>query len=755
MAAKTHNPIDDNRQGLIGKGLNRVDGPLKVSGQAPYSYEFQVEGKIAYGYIVGAAIPRGRLLKLDTTNAENAPGVVLVLTHKNAPVQGEFGPAQPENSSMDRPKPFLNRTDIRYYGEPIAFVVANSYEAARNAAAMVNAEYSEEKTPRLSLKAETKNAYRPEKEGFGGPMDSSIGNFSTAFQNAPVQVDVTYTTPYQHHMAMEPHASLAIWEDDRLTIYSSQQLPVSCHETLAKTLLVPKENIRLICKYIGGGFGSKLYTEADAILSSLAARMLKRPVKIAQTRQQLFANTVHRGESLQRIRLGAELNGKLTAIGHDVWTQTASFDENVEQAASQTRSMYAAPNRLTTHRAVILDLPPSGAMRAPGEAMGMLALEQGMDELAVKLNMDPVELRIVNDTQEDPEKKIPFSSRALERCLREGAQRFGWDKRPKKPGELCDGDWLIGYGMAAAIRSNFIQESEARVVLTRDGKLRVEMAMTDIGTGTYTILTQIAAEAMSVPIEDVTVDIGDTNLPPTPGSGGSFGANSTGSALYDACMKLREQLVSLAISQADSPLYALAANSAEIDKGQVHIGGKSDSYAAIVARTSTQQVVVKGKITPPESYQKYAQAAFGGNFVEVGVHALTGEIRLRRMLGVFAAGRILNQKTAHSQLIGGMIWGVGAALLEGTIVDQRYGHYVNHDFAEYHVAVHADTPNIEAYFLPEEDDKTGPLKIKGVGELSICGAGAAVANAVFNACGVRVRDYPITLDKIISDLEEA
>lgn len=754
MAIETRNPIDENKQGFIGKGLNRVDGPLKVSGRAPYSYEFQVEGEVAYGYIVGAAIAKGKLVKLDVSMAESMPGVLLVLTHQNAPIQGDFGSASPEETAMNRPKPFLDRTDIRYYGEPIALIVASTYEVARDAAAMVYAEYSEDKTIRLNLKAEKKNAYKPEKDGFGGPMDSSIGDFAKAFKDAPVQMDAIYTTPYQHHMAIEPHASLAVWQGDHLTIFSAQQLPVSCHETLAKTLLIPKENVRLICKYIGGGFGSKLYTEADAILSALAARMLKRPVKVAQTRQQLFANTVHRGESLQRIRLGADHDGKLIAIGHDVWTQTASFDENLEQAASQTRSLYAAPNRLTTHRAVILDLPPSGAMRAPGEAMGMLALEQAMDELAVKLNMDPVELRIINDTQEDPEIKIPFSSRSLVCCLQEGAQRFGWNKRPKIPGELRDGDWLIGYGMAAAIRSNFMMESEAQVLLGSDGKLRVEMAMTDIGTGTYTILAQIAAEAMSLPIEDVIVDLGDSDLPPTPGSGGSFGANSSGSALYDACMKLRKQLVEIAISQADSPLHGLVADTVEFERGILHIGSKSDSYASIVARTSDKKVTAKGKIIPPDTYEKYAQAAFGGNFVEVGVHALTGEIRLRRMLGVFAAGRILNQKTAHSQLIGGMIWGVGAALMEGSIVDQRYGHYVNQDLAEYHVAVQADTPNIEAYFLPEEDDKTGPLKIKGVGELSICGAGAAVANAIFNACGVRVRDYPITLDKIISYLPD-
>lgn len=756
MAIETApNPIDENKQGLIGKGVNRIDGPLKVTGQAKYSYEHQLEAKTAYGFLVGATIAKGKIRKINTTQAEKAPGVLLVLTHLNAPVQGDYGPAIPENTAMKRPKPFLDRTEIRYYGEPVAFVVAETFEAARNAAALVKVDYDEDPSGRFSLAKFQDQAYKPSSVEPGVAADTQQGDFEDAFRTAPVQVDATYTTPYQHHHAMELHASLATWSGDKLTIYSAHQLPASCCITLAKTLKVPKENIRLLCKYIGGGFGGKLYTEADAILSALAARMLGRPVKTSFTRQQTFANVPHRGEGIQRVRLGASPEGKLIAFGHECWLQTATFDECIEQAATFSRSLYAAPHRLTRHRGVALDLPPAGDMRAPGEAIGMLAVEQAMDELACQLNIDPVELRVINEPQIDPERQVPFSTRAMVPCLREGARRFGWENRPQKPGEKRDGEWFIGYGMAASIRANYLAESEARVVMDGSGKLRVEMAMTDIGTGTYTIMAQIAAETMGLPMSEVEVEMGDSDFPPTPGSGGSFGANSTGSALYYACMEMRKQLAEAAVQQAESPLSGLMAEAATFENGSVIIQGKSDRYKSIVSRLPQQKLTANGSITPLKTYEDYSQAAYGAHFVEVGVHAATGEIRLHRMLGVFTAGRILNEKTANSQAIGGMIWGVGGALLEGSVVDQRYGHFINQDLAGYHIAAHADVPNIQAIFLPEVDDKTGPLKIKGIGELSICGSGAAVANAVYNACGVRVRDYPITLDKIIEHLPEA
>ena len=750
QSSELPNPVDINAQGLIGKAVDRVDGPLKVCGRATYAYEYQPEDqKAVYGFILGSAIAKGSIEAFDLRRAQSAPGVLLIMTHENAPSQEPFGPPT-HKEPLERPKPFLVDAKIRYYGEPVAFVVAETFEQARDAAGLIAVKYSME-SPKGSVERFKNEAYKPKKMNAGVETDSSLGDFDKAFAEAPVKVDATYTTPYQHQQPMEPHATMAVWSGDKVTLYCGHQLPVSAHKSVAKTLKLSEKNVRIICKYVGGGFGSKLPTEADMILTALAARQLKMPVKTAITRQQEFFNVPHRPESIQRIRLGAGADGKLTAIAHESWLQTATYDEFGEAAGSATRSLYAAPNRMTSHRLVKLDLPPSGSMRAPGEAIGLLALEQAMDELAEKLNIDPVKLRLLNEPKEDPEKKIPFSTRALPACLMEGAKRFDWDKRSPTPGRMRDGKWLVGYGMSAAYRPNFLRPSKARVTLGKDGKLTVKMAMTDIGTGSYTIFTQLAAEILQMPIADVIIDIGDSDLPPTPGSGGSFGANSAGSGLFDACMNLREALVKQAVADRASPLYGLKAKDAGWKEGNIVIGGKKDSPRAVAAR-SGEGITAEGSIDALKTYKTYSQAAYGAHFVEVGVDSDTGEIRLRRMLGVFAAGRILNPKTARSQAIGGMIWGVSAALHEASIVDQRYGQFVNHDYAEYHVPVHADIKNIEAVYLPEVDDKTGPLKIKGVGELGICGSGAAVMNAVYNACGVRVRDYPVTVDKIIAKL---
>ncbi len=408
-----------------------------------------------------------------------------------------------------------------------------------------------------------------------------------------------------------------------------------------------------------------------------------------------------------------------------------------------TRHLYAAENRLTTHRLVRLDLPPPGDMRAPGEAIGMLAFEQAMDELAYAIDLDPVELRIRNEPKVHPETGKPFSSRHLLDCYREGASRFGWERRPARPGTLRDGRWLIGYGMSAAIRSNFMFPSQARAKLAPDGKATVQTAMTDIGTGTYTILTQIGAECLGLPVDQVTAEIGDSDLPRSPGSGGSFGAGSSGSAVYYACMALRERMARVA-GLNDPSLLA-------IKDGQVSMGRRSLPIAAFMAQFAPQGLEAEGEITPGKEMRDYSQNAYGACFAEVAVDLDSGEPRLRRMLGVYAAGRILNAKTARSQALGGLIWGLSSALHEEGMIDERYGKFVNNDLAGYHVAAHADAVNVEALFLPELDDKSNPLKSKGVGELAICGAGAAVANAIYNACGVRVRSYPITLDKLILD----
>lgn len=738
------NILDQDIQGILGRPLDRVDGPRKVSGEATYSYEYAGYGKVAYGFVVNATISNGRIVAIDTKEAASLPGVLLVMTHLNAPRQQEYVTARKipaDRVPYGTAKPFLRGDKIQYYGEPVAFVVAESFEQARDAASRVKVSYEEGHKPASRVKDEVSHAFAPKDVRGFVATDSIIGDFEAAFAAAPFKIDATYDTPFQHHHSIEPHSTMANWDGESLTLHVSAQLPVECRQMIADTLMIPKTKVRILCKFVGGGFGSKLGTEADAVLAALAARQLRRPVKTALTRQQVAVNAAHRTESIQRVRLAAESDGRLTGLSHEVVEHTSTFDEFTEQTVDFARHLYAAPNRVTRHRLVSLDLPLPGDMRAPGEAIGMLAFEQAMDELAYALDMDPIELRIRNEPTIHPETGKPFSTRHLVECYREGATRFGWDRRPSRPGTLRDGRWLVGYGMSAAIRSHFHAPSQARVRLSPDGHLTVETAMTDIGTGTYTVLTQIAAEAMGLPLDRVTVDIGDSDLPPSPGSGGSFGASSSGSGVYLACMALRNRM-----ARAAGLNEELA-----IKDGVVSIGDEHLEIEAFMDKYAPDGLEADGKMIPGKEATDYSENSFGAHFAEVGVDIDSGEPRLRRMFGVFTAGRILNAKTARSQAIGGLIWGLGSALHEEGLVDDRFAKFVNNDLAGYHFPAHADAVDVDAEFLPELDDKTNPLKSKGVGELGICGAGAAVANAIYNACGVRVRSYPITLDKLILD----
>jgi xanthine dehydrogenase YagR molybdenum-binding subunit len=692
----------------VGLPLDRVDGRLKVTGKAPYAYEYAAQGTALYGVIVPASVGKGRVAAVDVQDAQHAPGVRLVLTKDNALAQHPFGPVDlPDRFA--RAMPALNNENVPYFGFPVAFVVADTLEHATAAAAMVRVRYAPAPGA-YDLHGAAPSAINPGAISSSNPADSAIGDFENAFANAPVKIDAAYTTPYQHQAPMEPHATMAVWDGEQLTVHTAAQLTTSPQEGLARTFNMRKEDVRVITRYIGGGFGGKLPYYFEATLAAMGARMLKRPVKVAMTRPQLFHMTTHRTASEQRVRLGANPDGRLTAYGQDALVQTAGFDQYVEPVMLAVRQLYAAPNRLTRHRLAKLDLPRSDSMRAPGDAIGLMALECAMDELAERLNLDPLELRLRNDTQTDPEHHLPFSSRHLAECLRQGAARFGWNKRVAKPASVTDGRWLIGLGVASAIRGDELRSATARVRLERDHRLVVELAMTDIGTGTYTILTQIAAEAMEMPVERVTVLMGDTNYPPTAGSGGSFGAATSGAAVLAACRKLKAGLAS----------------------------GMTEA---------------EGSVTSAELSNSYSHAGFGAHFAEVAVHRDTGEVRVRRMLGVFAAGRILNPKTARSQMIGGMTWGIGSALMEENIVDRRYGSFINQDLAGYHVAVNADVGEMDVVFLHEDDAHGSPLGAKGLGELGICGAGAAVINAIHNATGARIRNFPATPDKLIAALE--
>jgi xanthine dehydrogenase YagR molybdenum-binding subunit len=712
---------------------DRIDGRYKTTGRAPYAYErHDVVQNPAYGFVIGAGIAKGRIAAMDLAKAKAAPGVLAIVTAENA---GKLGKGTKNTAKL------LGGPEIEHYHQAVAVVVAETFEQARAAASLARIDYVEGEG-RFDLAAE-KDASKKPKPSFGGPADTAVGDFAGAFAAAAVQLDETYTTPDHSHAMMEPHASIAAWKGDQLTLWTSNQMIAWTVGDLAMTLGIPKENVRVASPFIGGGFGGKLFLRADAVLAALAAKAINRPVKVALTRPLIMNNTTHRPATLQRIRIGADADGRITAIGHESWSGNLPGGE-AETAVSQTRLLYAGANRMTAMRLAELDLAEGNAMRAPGEASGMMALEIAIDEMAEKLKLDPVEFRIRNDTQVDPEDpKRPFSQRQLVECLRQGAARFGWDKRNATPGQARDGRWLVGLGMAAAFRNNLLIKSAARVRLNREGFVTVETDMTDIGTGSYTIIAQTAAEMMGVPLEQVKVKLGDSRFPVSCGSGGQFGANNSTSGVYAACVKLRE-----AVAQ---KLGFNAADALQFANGAVTVGNRS---VPLEQAAADGELVGEDAIEYGDLAKKYQQSTFGAHFVEVGVDAYTAEVRVRRMLAVCAAGRILNPKSARSQVIGAMTMGTGAALMEELVIDKKRGFFVNHDLAGYEVPVHADIPHQEVIFLAEADPISSPMKAKGVGELGICGVGAAVANAVYNATGIRVRDYPITLDKMIAKMPE-
>ncbi|MFJ2479793.1 aldehyde oxidoreductase molybdenum-binding subunit PaoC [Pseudomonas sp. NPDC087598] len=721
------NPIDQLK--VIGQPTDRVEGKLKTCGQAPYAYEqHEAVANQAYGFMVGSAIAKGRITNIDLEAAKAAPGVLAIVTAANA---GKLGKGKYNAAHL------LAGPEVQHYHQAVALVVAETFEQARAAAQMVKVDYVAAKGE-FDLASVRNQGVEPKDE----LPDVKHGDFAAAFAAAPVQFDQTYTTPDQSHAMMEPHSTLAAWKGDQLTLWTSNQMIAWSVGDIATTLGLPKEKVRLISPYIGGGFGGKLFIRADAILAALGARMASRPVKVALARPQIANNTTHRPATIQRIRMGATADGKLTAIAHEGWSGNLE-DGKVEVAAQPSQLLYAAQNRLVSMRLAPLDLPEGNAMRAPGETPGLMALEIAMDEMAEQLKLDPIQFRILNDTQVDPVKtERPFSQRRLIECLQTGADKFGWDQRNVKPGSRREGRWLIGMGVGAAIRNNLLIKSGARVRLERDGKVTVETDMTDIGTGSYTIIAQTAAEMMGIGIDDVVVRLGDSSFPVSAGSGGQFGANCSTAGVYAACVKLREMVAHKLGMTADEVAFA---------DGQVRAGGKT-----LPLRNATHDGAVQAEdsIEFADLAKQYQQSTFGAHFVEVAVDAATGEVRVRRMLAVCAAGRILNPKTARSQVIGAMTMGVGAALMEELAVDKKLGFFVNHDLAGYEVPVHADIPHQEVIFLDETDPISSPMKAKGVGELGICGVSAAVANAIYNATGARVREYPITLDKILSSLPE-
>jgi len=720
----TTNPIDQLK--VVSKPTIRIDGELKTTGKAIYAYEWnEPNAPYAYGYPVGAAIAKGKVRAIDASDARKAPGVLGIVTTLDV---GDLDKGKYNTATL------FGGAEIQHYHQAVAVVVAETFEQARAAATDLKIDYEAE-AGTFDLRAAMASAQKPDEST---EPDTAVGDFEGAFRSAPVSLNETYTTPDQSHSMMEPHASVASWDGDQLTVWTSSQMIDWWRSDLATTLGVDKEKVHLMSTFVGGGFGGKLFLRADAVLAAFAAREVGRPVKVALPRRLMPNNTTHRPATIQRIRIGAERDGKITAIAHESWSGDLKGG-GPETAVNQTRLLYAGANRMTAMRLAALDLPEGNAMRAPGEAPGLMALEIAIDEMAVKLAMDPVQFRMVNDTQVDPEHPDrPFSHRNLIGCLALGAERFGWHRRPATASRR-EGNWLVGMGVAAAFRNNLVMPSGARVKLDSDGIVTVETDMTDIGTGSYTIIAQTAAEMMGVGIDRVRVRLGDSQFPVSAGSGGQFGANSSTSGVYAACVKLREAVASKLGFNSDDVVF---------ENGQVRSGNRT----VALAEAAGDGLVGEDTMEWGDLAKTHQQSTFGAHFVELGVDAFTGETRIRRMLAVCAAGRILNPITARSQVIGAMTMGAGAALTEELAVDTRRGFFVNHDLASYEVPVHADIPHQDVIFMDETDPMSSPMKAKGVGELGLCGVSAAVANAIFNATGIRVRQYPITLDKLIAGL---
>ncbi len=720
--------FDRGVQGVIGKGVARIDGALKVTGQARYGVEHGQVGDTLYGVLITAPVAKGRVTSIDTDAARALPGVVDVIVDD---------PRIPRQSAAFSP-PTTGHDAIDHWDQIVGVAVGEIFEAARAAAQAV----------RVSVDAEPAryDTRAVDAEAKGPPADSRMqdvvkGDLDAALNASAFSVDVTYSTPNQVHAAIEPHGSVASWEGGKLTLHTSSQILSAAKGLLAANLGISADDVRVLSPFIGGGFGGKMLGP-DAFCAAIAAQKLGRPVKIAMTRQQLFHNIHRRTDTHQRIRLTADTSGRLTGIGHDSIVSQGPDGGFMEPVALGTLALYAAEARHFTHRVVTLDMVTAGAVRAPGEAVGMLALETAIDEMAEAVGLDPIEFRRLNEPEVDPLNGHPFSTRALMPCLDRGAAAFGWDKRASMPGTQREGEWLIGMGVAAAVRINLLVPSSARVMLSGDGRARIETDMTDIGTGSYTILAQIAAETLGLPVDCVDVVLGDSDLPTSSGSGGSFGAASAGSSIALAC----EDIVVELARRLDS-----APGDMTLKDGHAIAGNRRVPLGEIVG---AEPIAALGKIIPGKNNRAFSQAAHGAQFAEVAVNAVTGETRVRRMCGVFEAGRILNAQTARSQAIGGMIWGIGYALHEHAVLDQRFGQFVNHDLGEYHVPSHADVPHIDVHFIEDIDRHANPIGVKGLGELTISGAGAAVTNAIYNACGVRVRNFPMTLDAVIAGLGE-
>ncbi|WAC23814.1 xanthine dehydrogenase family protein molybdopterin-binding subunit [Blastomonas sp. SL216] len=718
----TDNRLDTMQQGIIGQPVSRIEGLAKVTGTAPYAAEYQVEG-CAEGVLVTATITRGTVLRIDSASVLGMPGVIAVIDDERLTTR----PAQGTANKAPKQEP---RT-VCYWGQPIALVVAETFEQARDAARQLVVEYhSAEGAP---VDPDTAEAEEQEDETV------REGNLDKAMSDAAFAVDVAFTTKGHASAAMEPHAAIAQWDGEKLTVHASLQMLNYNITELADALGLPEDKIRLISRFVGGGFGSKLGISEELVAASLAAIALERPVRVVMSRQQVFESIIRRSETTQRLRLAADADGRLTGFGHEALVSNLPGESFAEPVLQSSHFLYPGEHRELVLKLARVHRMTAGSVRAPGEAVGMPALEAAMDMLAERAGMDPVELRLKNIPEKDPEQGLPFSSHKLAECLRQGAEAFGWDAGPRRPRLRREGEWWIGTGMASAARVHNVAEARARVTLKADGTALVETDMTDIGTGTYTIVAQVAGEMLGLRPDQVLVDLGDTNHPRGPGSGGSWGAPSIGSAVYVACMAIREALAErLGIDE--TALVLANARAGDGTKLTDLLGGKD------LAR--------EGHYEPGDITDDFLASGFGAFFAQVRVNHYTGETRVDRMLGAFGFGRVLNAKTARSQCLGGITWSIGMALTEALEFDPRDGHLVNRDLAEYHVPVHRDVPDLEVLLIEERDEAASIIQAKGIGELGMCGGAAAIANAIYNACGARVFDYPMTPDRVLAAMPD-
>jgi xanthine dehydrogenase YagR molybdenum-binding subunit len=741
-------PAGGAEDGRLGGGLARVDGPLKVCGQARYAGDFSLPG-LAHATLVLSRIAAGRIRAMDTAAAQAHPGVLLVMTPFNAPrlpKGGQAGVKPPAGRTLS----LLQDERVHYDGQPIAVVVAETLEASRQAARLLQVQYDEE-TPQLDFEAAKAEAHPP-KEAQGQEPDSARGDVQAGWRAAAHRHEATYTTPLEHHNPLETHATLAAWDGDQLTLWDSTQYVHGVKQTVAKRLGIPAEKVRVVNPFVGGAFGCKGSMWSHVALAAMAAREVKRPVRLVVERTQMFGPVGNRPFTQQALRLAADTDGRLAALEHQVHAETARIEDWIEPSALVSRFLYACDNVATTHRLVPLHVGVPTFQRAPGEATGTFALESAMDELAHQAGIDPVEFRRRNHSDFDAERGLPYSSKSLLACYAQGAEAFGWSRRDPRPGVTRQGDVLVGYGMATATYPAKSMPAEAQATLLPDGRVQVKCGTHDLGTGTWTLLTQVAADRLDLPPRRIALEIGDTALPMAPVSGGSMTTASAGSAVHAVCELLRTRLTELAVADAASPLHGVPHELVELREGRLRHreqAERGETLEALASRHAESELQVSVRATPGPDAGKFSKHSFGAVFVEAHVDAELGEIRVPRIVAAYAVGKLLNAKTGRSQLLGGIVWGLSMALHEHSLRDPRYGRIVNANLAEYHVPVNADVPDIELLIVPEDDPHIGPLGAKGIGEIGITGVAGAVANAVWHATGKRIRDLPVTLDQLL------